>query len=74
MLSIIRDISDEVAARRQAAHAQAELRAFLFSLSHDIKSPLAVIKGHAQVSAASLRARRAAFAAAADGWAWTDRG
>ena len=49
MLSIIRDVTDEVAARRQAAHAKAELQAFLFSLSHDIKSPLAVIKGHAQV-------------------------
>lgn len=49
MLSIIRDVTDEVTARRHAAHAQAELQAFLFSLSHDIKSPLAVIKGHAQV-------------------------
>ena len=49
MLSIIRDVTEEVAARRQAALAKAELQAFLFSLSHDIKSPLAVIKGHAQV-------------------------
>jgi len=49
MLSIIRDVTEEVTARRQAAHAQAELQAFLFSLSHDIKSPLAVLKGHAQV-------------------------
>src|SRR5262249_1185141 len=37
MLSIIRDVTDEVAARREAEHAQAELRAFVFSLSHDIK-------------------------------------
>src|SRR5437762_2974872 len=36
MLSIIRDVTDEVAARRQAAHAKAELQASLFSLSHDI--------------------------------------
>ena len=49
MLSIIRDVTDEVAARREAARAQSELQAFVFSLSHDIKSPLAVIKGHAQV-------------------------
>ena len=49
MLSIIRDITDEMAARAAAARAQPDLRAFLFSLSHDIKSPLSVIKGHAQV-------------------------
>jgi PAS domain S-box-containing protein len=49
MLSIIRDITDEIAARNDAARAQHDLRAFLFSLSHDIKSPLSVIKGHAQV-------------------------
>jgi PAS domain S-box-containing protein len=49
MLSMIRDVTEEVAARREAARAQRDLRAFLFSLSHDIKSPLAVIKGHAQV-------------------------
>jgi PAS domain S-box-containing protein len=49
MLSIIRDVSDEVAARREAARAQSQLQAFLFSLSHDIKRPLAIIKGHAQL-------------------------
>ena len=49
MLSIIRDITDEVAARDEAARAQRDLRAFLFSVSHDVKSPLSVIKGHAQV-------------------------
>ena len=49
MLSVIRDVSDEVAARRDAVRAQRELRGFLFSLSHDIKSPLSVIKGHAQL-------------------------
>src|SRR5579859_6559940 len=57
MLSIIRDVTDEVTARRQAAHAKAELQAFLFSLSHDIKSPLAVIKGHAQVLRRQFAAR-----------------
>jgi signal transduction histidine kinase len=49
MLSIIRDVSDEVAARREAARAQNQLQALLFSVSHDIKSPLAIIKGHAQL-------------------------
>lgn len=49
MLSIIRDITEEVAARQEAARAQSELQTFVFSLSHDIKSPLAVIRGHAQV-------------------------
>jgi PAS domain S-box-containing protein len=49
MLSIIRDITEELSARTEATHAQHELRALVFSLSHDIKSPLAVIKGHAQV-------------------------
>jgi PAS domain S-box-containing protein len=49
MLSIIRDVTEEVAARRLGERAQAELRTLLFSLSHDLKSPLAVIKGHAQV-------------------------
>jgi len=36
-------------ARRTAVRAEEERRAFLSSLSHDIKSPLSVIKGHAQV-------------------------
>jgi PAS domain S-box-containing protein len=49
MLSVIRDVTDEVAARREADRATSELQAFLFSVSHDIKSPLAIIKGHAQV-------------------------
>jgi PAS domain S-box-containing protein len=49
MLSILRDVTDEVTARRAAARAEQDLRTLLFSLSHDIKSPLAVIKGHAQV-------------------------
>jgi signal transduction histidine kinase len=49
MLSIVRDVTDEVTARRAAARAEHDLRTLLFSLSHDIKSPLAVIKGHTQV-------------------------
>jgi PAS domain S-box-containing protein len=49
MLSIIRDVTDEVSAQRVAERAQADMRTLLFSLSHDVKSPLAVIKGHAQV-------------------------
>jgi PAS domain S-box-containing protein len=49
MLSIVRDVTDEVNARRDAARAEHDLRELLFSLSHDIKNPLAVIKGHAQV-------------------------
>jgi PAS domain S-box-containing protein len=49
MLSIIRDVTNEVSARRVATHAQADMRTLLFSLSHDVRSPLAVIKGHAQV-------------------------
>ena len=49
LLSILRDVTDEVTARRAAARAEHDLRTLLFSLSHDIKSPLAVIKGHAQV-------------------------
>jgi PAS domain S-box-containing protein len=49
MLSIVRDVTDEVSARRDAARAEQDLRELLFSLSHDIKNPLAVIKGHAQV-------------------------
>jgi PAS domain S-box-containing protein len=57
MLSVVRDVTEEVAARREAEHARAELRAFLFSLSHDIKSPLAVIKGHAQVLRRQLARR-----------------
>jgi PAS domain S-box-containing protein len=49
MLSTIRDVTDEVDARRLAERVQADLRTLLFSLSHDVKSPLSVIKGHAQV-------------------------
>jgi PAS domain S-box-containing protein len=49
MLSIVRDVTDEVTARRAAARAEQDLRTLLLSLSHDIKSPLAVIKGYAQV-------------------------
>jgi PAS domain S-box-containing protein len=49
MLSIVRDVTDQVAAERAAARAEHNLQAVLFSLSHDIKSPLSVIKGHAQV-------------------------
>ena len=48
MLSILRDVTEEVSARRAAARAEQELRTLLFSLSHDIKSPLAVVKGYAQ--------------------------
>jgi len=49
MLSIIRDVTDEVTARQQALRTQSNLKTLLFSLSHDIKNPLAIIKGHAQV-------------------------
>ena len=49
MLSIVRDVSDQAAAEQAAARAEHNLRTVLFTLSHDIKSPLAVIKGHAQV-------------------------
>lgn len=49
MLSVIRDVTQEVAAERAAVRAEHNLRAVLFSVSHDIKSPLAVIKGHAQL-------------------------
>ena len=59
MLSILRDVTAEVTARRAAALAEGKLRAVLFSLSHDIKSPLSVIKGHAQVLRRHV-ARRAA--------------
>jgi len=63
MLSIVRDVTDEVNARRAAAQAERELRAFLFSLSHDIKNPLAVIKGHAQVMRRQIIQRSAALPA-----------
>ena len=49
MLNVIRDITDAVADRRVAAQAEAERRAFLSSVSHDIKNPLAIIRGQAQV-------------------------
>ncbi len=49
MLSVVRDVTDAVTARHAAAQAEQARRDFLSSLSHDIKSPLAVIKGHAQV-------------------------
>ncbi|HEV2123643.1 MAG TPA: PAS domain S-box protein, partial [Chloroflexota bacterium] len=49
MLSIVRDVTAEVTAQRDAAVAQREQRALLSSLSHDIKSPLTTIRGHAQV-------------------------
>lgn len=49
MLSIVHDVTQQVTAERAAAQAQQNLSAVLFSLSHDIKSPLAVIKGYAQV-------------------------
>jgi signal transduction histidine kinase len=49
MLSIIRDVTDEIAARHLAERAQTDLLTLLLSLSHDVKSPLSVIKGHAQV-------------------------
>jgi PAS domain S-box-containing protein len=49
MLSIIRDVTNEVSARHLAESAQADMQTLMFSLSHDVKSPLSVIKGHAQV-------------------------
>lgn len=49
MLSIVRDVSDQVAAERAASRAEHNLRTVLSALSHDIKSPLAIIKGHAQM-------------------------
>ncbi|MBV9547329.1 MAG: PAS domain S-box protein [Chloroflexi bacterium] len=60
MLSIIRDVTDEVSAQRFAERAQTEMRALLFSLSHDVKSPLSVIKGHAQVLRRLMTRRDAA--------------
>ncbi|MBV9580021.1 MAG: PAS domain S-box protein [Chloroflexi bacterium] len=49
MLSILRDVTEEVKAQGAAARAEQDLRTLLFSLSHDVKSPLAVVKGHAQM-------------------------
>ncbi len=49
MLSLLRDVTDAVTARNLAARTEQARRDFLSSLSHDIKSPLAVVKGHAQV-------------------------
>jgi PAS domain S-box-containing protein len=49
MLNIIQDITDEVAVRHLAAAAEHERHIFLSSVSHDIKNPLAAIKGHAQM-------------------------
>jgi PAS domain S-box-containing protein len=49
LLSVVRDITDEVMSRRAAIRAEEQQRALLSSLSHDIKSPLSVIRGHAQV-------------------------
>jgi PAS domain S-box-containing protein len=48
MLNVIRDVTDEVAARRSAEEAMASHRLFLSSVSHDIKNPLAIIRGQAQ--------------------------
>lgn len=49
MLSVVRDTTAEVAAQRRAEHTERARQDFLSSLSHDIRSPLAVIKGHAQL-------------------------
>ena len=49
MLNVIRDVTEEVAARRLAEDADNDRRSFLSSVSHDIKNPLAAIKGHAQM-------------------------
>jgi PAS domain S-box-containing protein len=49
MLSVVRDVTDEVTARRDSAHTEEARQEFIASVTHDIKSPLAVIKGHAQV-------------------------
>ncbi|HET7770162.1 MAG TPA: PAS domain-containing sensor histidine kinase [Chloroflexota bacterium] len=48
MLNVIRDVTEATAARRAAAQADADRRTFLSSVSHDIKNPLAIIRGHAQ--------------------------
>jgi PAS domain S-box-containing protein len=49
MLNVVTDITEHVAAREAAAQAEAEHRTFLSSVSHDIRNPLAVIRGQAQV-------------------------
>jgi PAS domain S-box-containing protein len=49
MVSIVRDITAEVTARHAAEQAEEARQELLSSLSHDIKSPLSVIKGHAQL-------------------------
>jgi signal transduction histidine kinase len=45
----VRDVTEEVTARRESAYAEEARQEFLASFTHDIKRPLAVIKGHAQV-------------------------
>jgi PAS domain S-box-containing protein len=44
MLSVVRDVTEEVEARRNAGRVAAERRAFLDSVSHDLKSPLAALR------------------------------
>lgn len=49
MLNVVRDSTEEVNARRAVEQAERVRRDFLSNLSHDIKSPLAAIKGQAQM-------------------------
>lgn len=49
MVSVVRDVTAEVTARRAAEEAEHARQELLSSLSHDIKSPLAVVKGQAQL-------------------------
>ena len=49
MVSLVRDVTGEVSARRAAEAAEHARQELLSSLSHDIKSPLSVVKGQAQL-------------------------
>lgn len=49
MVSLIRDTTVEVTARQAAEAAEHTRQELLSSLSHDIKSPLSVVKGQAQL-------------------------
>jgi PAS domain S-box-containing protein len=60
MLSVVRDVTEEVTARRESAHAEEARQEFVASLTHDITSPLAVIKGHAQVLRRQMNQRGSA--------------
>src|SRR3569833_3510229 len=57
MLSMIRDVTDTVTALQALQRAEAERVGFLSSLAHDVKSPLAAIKGQAQLLRRRLERR-----------------